>query len=90
MIAYHNPDDLRKLIIPISLKQCEGTENSTKYHVEKTGMKMFRKDIDVSKRANEIIVRERITPQRTIITNNRLKNSGIKIHNNLHREKNNC
>ena len=53
-----NMDNLSKIIIPISLKQCEGRENSANYHVDKTGMKIFRKDIDVSKRANEIIVRE--------------------------------
>ena len=39
MIVYHNPDILRKLIIPSSLKQCEGIQNSANYHENKAGCK---------------------------------------------------
>ena len=84
MIAYHNPDDVRKRIMLSSLKQCSGIENCAKHHADKAGMKMLRKDIDVSKRSNEIIVKEKMTLQRIIITNKQLKSSVIKIHNNIH------
>ena len=55
MIAYHNPEKLRNLIMPSSLKQCEVIENSANYNANKAGMQMMAKDTDVSKRANEII-----------------------------------
>ena len=87
MIAYHDTDDLRKLIVPISLKQCEGIENSAKHYADKADMQMLRKNINVSKRANEIIVKERMNLQRTIMTNNQIKSNGIKIQNNIHSKK---
>ena len=83
MIAYHNPENLRKLITSSSLKQCEGIENSANYHASKAGPQMMTKDADVSKRANEIIENERITPQRIVITKNQLKSSGIKMHDSI-------
>ena len=43
MIAYHNQDNLRKLIMPNSLKQCEGIENSANYHADKAGIKKVEK-----------------------------------------------
>ena len=77
MIAYHNPNNLRNIIIPSSLKQREGINNSANCHANKAGIKMMAEDTDISKRANEIITNERITPQRIIITNNQLMSSGI-------------
>ena len=79
VIAYHNPDDLRRS----SLKQCEGIENSANHHVNKVGTQTMTKDTDMSKRANEIMSNERIIPKIIIITNKKLKSSGIQTHNNI-------
>ena len=56
MITYHNPDNLRKLIIPNSLKQSEGIDNSASYYVNKSGTQMIAKVIDMSKIANKLLI----------------------------------
>ena len=38
MTSYHDPDDLRKLITPSSLKYYEFTENSANYNADEAGM----------------------------------------------------
>ena len=55
MIAYHNPDNLRKIIISSSLKTCTGLENSAKYHADKLSMSMMKEDANIAKRDNAII-----------------------------------
>lgn len=49
MIACHNPDDLRKSIIPILLKQCKGMENSAKYHADEAGIIMMNAEMEILK-----------------------------------------
>ena len=66
MIAYHNPDNWRRIVIPSSLKQCKRIENSANHHVNKVGTQMTTKDTDMSKRANEIMANERITPKHAL------------------------
>ena len=70
MISYHDSEKLRKLIVPSSLKKCEGIDNSANYHANEVGKQMMAKETDTSKRANEIIENERMTPHIIRITNN--------------------
>ena len=84
MIAYHNPEILGKMITASSLNQCEGIENSAKYHVDKADRKMLKKKSFISKIGNDSVEKERKTPQRVATTNNQLKSSGIKIYNVTH------
>ena len=43
MIAYHNPDNLRRS----SLKQWKGIENGANRHVNKVGTQTMKKDTDM-------------------------------------------
>ena len=83
MIAHHNPEILRKIMIPISLKPCTGLENSATFNVDKIGITMTKENNNIAKRANEIITNEMIIPKRIIIANNKLRSSEIKMHNIL-------
>ena len=47
IIVYHKPDNIRKLIKPSSLKQCEGTENIANYHADEAGISTMNKEIDM-------------------------------------------
>ena len=49
MIACHNPDNIRKLITPSSLKQCEGTENISNYNADEAEISKINKEIGMSK-----------------------------------------
>ena len=42
MIAYHNRDNLRKIVMRISLKSCEWLENSTTCHADTLGVNILR------------------------------------------------
>ena len=55
MIAHHNTDNIRKSIMPRSLNQCERTEKSVKCHADESGIRTMNKEIEMSKRTNEIL-----------------------------------
>ena len=88
MIAYHNPDNWRRILIPSSLKQFKEIENGANHHVNKVGTQTMKKDTDMSKWANGIMSNERIT-QTIIITNKKLNSSGIQTHNKICNKQNN-
>ena len=51
MITYHNPDNLRKIVLPSSSKECDWLENSATYHADTLGVKTLKKDTNIAKRA---------------------------------------
>ena len=48
MIACHNPDNIRRLIIPSLLKQCEGMENSANCHSDEAEISAMYNEIHIS------------------------------------------
>ena len=72
MIACHNPEKVRKLIMPISLKECEGAENSANYHAEEAEIRIIDKVTHITRRTKEIMCKENITSRTIDITNNKL------------------
>ena len=62
-------------------------ENSAHYHASEAEIRMMSKKMGISKRANEIIDEEIITPQRTTITNNQLRTSSMMTHHSTCNQK---
>ena len=87
MIYYYYLDNLRNIVIPSSLKPCEGLENSTTYYVDKIIISMIKDDSNIAKRANEIMTNEATSLNLIIITNRKLESSGIKMHNIICKKK---
>ena len=84
MIANHNPDNARRLIITSSLKECEGVENSANHHADEAGNRTMDKGINITRRTREILGKEKIKSRSIEITNSQLKSSGAitsKSHN---------
>ena len=47
-------------MMPSSLKQCEGIDNSVNYHADEAIINIMSKEINTSKRINEILDKERL------------------------------
>ena len=80
MIACHNPDNIRRLITPSSLKKCRGMENSAKNYACEARISTMDNEIGIVRRTKETFNKEKITPRRIEITHSQLQNSGTLMH----------
>ena len=55
MIACHNPDDVRRLTMPRSLKKCGAWRIAKKCHADEAGISAMDNGIDISRRTKEIL-----------------------------------
>ena len=69
VIACHNPDNLRRLTMPSSLKECEGVENSANFHADEAVIITMDKGTNMTIRTKETLDKEKTISRRIEITN---------------------
>ena len=87
MIACHDSAKTITLTTPSSLKSFGGMESSANYRTDRAKISTIYNGLDVARRTNKILDKEKITLRRIEMTNSQPKNNIIMTLHSTHNRK---